>query len=473
MKDFDENIKNVNDDDLIDDRFEEGEERNAEAENSKSNDEGGQAFEEESCIEEESDEVQEATDNSQEEAVAEEDPQHIEDQTVRYSSSYEPPNYIPNFSASVVNEKIENGGKRQKKRGVAIAVVSLCVVFSFVMGVAAGYIGMSVALKENTSETPKESIDIIKNDGNIKVNEVTSDNQDKNLSFSEVVTKVGGSVVEIAIADTGSAGSGVIFSQTDNYGYIVTNYHVVEDGENIGIRLTDGSEYSAEYIDGDEFSDIAVLKMKKHGNEEFTVATLGSSDSLQVGEEIVAIGNPLGTLGGTVTNGIISALDRQIVVENIPMTLLQHNAAINSGNSGGGLFNLSGELVGIVNAKKAAGGIEGLGFAIPIDLVSNIITEILEKGYISGRPTLGIEVQYGTLGWFGPTGVFVVETNNPEFKTSDRIVSVDGRTISSVLDYYAALDSTKIGKTIEVIIYRNNLQKKIEVVVEEYRPSVE
>ena len=473
MKDFDENIKNVNDDDLIDDRFEEGEKHNAEAENSESNDEGGKAVEEEPCIQEESNEAQEATDDSEEEAVAKEDSQHIEDQTVRYSSSYAPPNYIPNFSVSVDNEKREEKGKRRGNRGIVIAVVSLCVVFSFILGAAAGYVGMSMALKENKSEQPKENIDIIKNNGNITVNEVTSDNRDEGLSISEVVTKVGASVVEIAITDTGSAGSGVIFSQTDNYGYVVTNYHVVEDGENIGIRLTDGSEYSAEYIDGDEFSDIAVLKMKKNGNEEFTVATLGSSDTLQVGEEIVAIGNPLGTLGGTVTNGIISALDRQIVVEDIPMTLLQHNAAINSGNSGGGLFNLSGELVGIVNAKKAAGGIEGLGFAIPIDLVSDIITEILEKGYISGRPTLGIEVQYGTLGWFGPTGVFVVDSDNPEFKTSDRIVSVDGRIINSVLDYYAALDSSMIGKTIEVIIYRNNTQKTIEVVVEEYRPNAE
>ena len=473
MKDFDENNEKINNDDFIDDHFEEGDGRNAEAENSKCNDEGGGAFEEKPCVEEESNEIQEATDDYEEKTDSEEASQHIEEQTVRYSSSYEPPNYLPNFSSSVVNEISESKKKKTSKRGVAIAVVSLCVVFSFIMGIAAGYVGMSIALKDNTAEQPKESIDIIKNDGNITVNEVTGDNQDKDLSISEVVTKVGGSVVEIAISDTGSAGSGVIFSQTDNYGYIVTNYHVVEDGDDIGVRLIDGREYSAEYIDGDEFSDIAVLKMKKKSNEEFTVATLGSSDALLVGEEIVAIGNPLGTLGGTVTDGIISALDRQIVVDNIPMTLLQHNAAINSGNSGGGLFNLSGELVGIVNAKKAAEGIEGLGFAIPIDLVSDIITEILEKGYISGRPTLGIEVQYGTLGWFGPTGLFVVESNNPDFKTSDRIVSVDGRAINSVLDYYAALDSSKIGKTIEVIIYRNNLQRKIEVVVEEYRPSAE
>ena len=466
MKDFDENID-------INRLSEKGETVNAKAEDNEDTDKGSETVKEVYDGKAEIDEIQGKADDSKEETDTEEDTQHIEENTPKYFSSYEPPNYVPNFSSSIEGAKSVMKEKKTDSGKTLTVAVALCIACSFIIGAASGYWGSVIAARSNKISVPNESIDIIKNPSGITVNEVSSDNQDGILSVSEVAAKVSGSVVEIAISDTGSAGSGVVFSQTDEYGYIVTNHHVVENGSSIVIRLTDGTEYDAEYIDGDEFSDIAVLKMKKQEKEEFTVATLGSSEALQVGEEIVAIGNPLGTLGGTVTNGIISALDRQIVVDSIPMTLLQHNAAINSGNSGGGLFNLAGELVGIVNAKKAAEGIEGLGFAIPIDLVSDIITEILEKGYISGRPTIGIEVQYGTLGWFGPTGVFVVESSNPEFRTSDRILSVDGQMIMSVLDFYAALDSSKIGKTIEVVVYRNNAQRKIEVVVEEYIPSVQ
>jgi serine protease Do len=191
-----------------------------------------------------------------------------------------------------------------------------------------------------------------------------------------------------------------------------------------------------------------------------------------VGEDVLAIGNPLGSLGGTLTTGIISATERSIKVGGEEMVLLQTNAAINPGNSGGGLFNMAGELVGIVNAKKAAEGIEGLGFAIPIDLVSNIITEILEKGYISGRPTIGIEVEYGTPYFWAPYGVYVTSSDNEKFNIYDRLVSIDGQNITSILDYYAALDSSKIGKVIEVVVNRNNISMKIEVEVVEYRPDV-
>ena len=484
MKEFDENIENENNgsvsDSSIDCNLFKGGAENVKAENSEDTNGCRENTQKMFCDKREDNEAQktatcgeEESDKAKADTCSEKGETTVEDTVRTYSSSYTPPTYTPRFYGAEVNG--EKNESKKKKAGVGgkvlAATVILCVVFSFLVGAVSGYVGTMFALNSESVYQPKEELNILKNDGNITVNEITGSTGESGLSVAEVAAMVSGSVVEIAIADTGAAGSGVIFSQTDDYGYIVTNYHVVESGSDIGVRLTDGTQYEAKYIDGDEMSDIAVLKITKADNEEFAVAVLGSSEKLQVGEEVVAIGNPLGTLGGTVTNGIVSALDRQIMVENIPMTLLQHNAAINSGNSGGGLFNMSGELIGIVNAKKSAEGIEGLGFAIPVDLVSNIITEILEKGYISGRPTMGIEVQYGTLGWFGPSGVFVVETTNPLFKVSDRILSVDGQMILSALDYYAALDSSKIGKTVEVIVYRNNSQLKLEVTVEEYKPS--
>lgn len=166
------------------------------------------------------------------------------------------------------------------------------------------------------------------------------------------------------------AGSGVILTSD---GYIITNNHVIEGAQTITVRTTDGTEYEATVIDSDSENDLAVLKIDA---ENLTSAKLGTSSTLQVGEYVLAVGNPLGQLGGTVTEGILSATDREITVDETTMTLLQTSAAINSGNSGGGLFNASGELIGVVNAKSSGLAIEGLGFAIPIDTVREYINSI-------------------------------------------------------------------------------------------------
>jgi serine protease Do len=174
------------------------------------------------------------------------------------------------------------------------------------------------------------------------------------------------------------AGSGVIITE---YGLIVTNHHVVDGASNIVVRLTDGSQYRATLVGSDRNSDLAVLKIDPAG-KRLTVAPLGCSGDLVVGEDIIVIGNPLGSLGGTLTTGIISATERSIVVDGVEMTLLQTNAAINPGNSGGGLFNMAGELVGIVNAKMAGEDVEGLGFALPIDYAHGIIEDLINYGRV-------------------------------------------------------------------------------------------
>ncbi|MFV0382228.1 MAG: S1C family serine protease [Breznakia sp.] len=170
------------------------------------------------------------------------------------------------------------------------------------------------------------------------------------------------------------AGSGVIISET---GYIITNYHVIDGARRAEVTLKNGNEYDAEYIGGDEESDLAILKIDT--DDTLTVATFADSEDLLVGQGVLAIGNPLGELGGSVTQGILSSTSREISIENVTMTLLQTDAAINPGNSGGGLFDEEGNLIGIVNAKSSGSDIEGLGFAIPSNIARAFAEDVIDE----------------------------------------------------------------------------------------------
>lgn len=256
------------------------------------------------------------------------------------------------------------------------------------------------------------------------------------------------------------AGSGVILT-TD--GYIVTNYHVVEGARQITVTLHDDSTYTATVVGSDQQSDIALLKIDATG---LTPAVLGDSDSVQVGEVVIAVGNPMGTLGGTVTDGIVSALNRDISVEGNEMTLMQTSAAISPGNSGGGLFNTNGELIGIVNAKYSDEDAEGLGFAIPVNTMKTVVQDLLENGYVTGRPALGITVitvgdvqtamQYGV----SSLGVYVNSVDEGSgaeaagMKAGDRIVSIGTQLVESTDDVTNALKSYNVGDVVEVQVDR-------------------
>ncbi len=256
------------------------------------------------------------------------------------------------------------------------------------------------------------------------------------------------------------AGSGVILT-TD--GYIVTNYHVVEGAQQITVTLHDDSTYTATVVGSDQQSDIALLKIDATG---LTPAVLGDSDSVQVGEVVIAVGNPMGTLGGTVTDGIVSALNRDISVEGNEMTLMQTSAAISPGNSGGGLFNTNGELIGIVNAKYSDEDAEGLGFAIPVNAMKTVVQDLLENGYVTGRPALGITVitvgdvqtamQYGV----SSLGVYVNSVDEGSgaeaagMKAGDRIVSIGTQLVESTDDVTNALKSYNVGDVVEVQVDR-------------------
>ena len=306
-------------------------------------------------------------------------------------------------------------------------------------------------------------------------------------SVTEVYHTVADSVVEITTETvqtsmwgqyiSSGAGSGVIIEKS---GIIVTNYHVIEGAKTVTVRLTDGSEYNASLVGYDESGDLAVIKISV-GEKVLTVASLGCSADLEVGEDVVALGNPLGSLGGTLTTGIISAKDRTITIDGQEMVLLQTNAAINPGNSGGGLFNMAGQLIGIVNAKVSEEGIEGLGFAIPIDVAHCIIEDLIQYGYVRGKVDSGLTVMevtsqnihyaYSKYG-ISTLGVIVIESRNTsDLELGDIIISVDGVSISSASDIELLLKGKNVGDTLTVKIKRDGSEKSVSLPLTEKVPD--
>lgn len=262
---------------------------------------------------------------------------------------------------------------------------------------------------------------------------------------------------------TGGAGSGVIYTKD---GYIITNYHVVgATTKTISVTLHDGSVYDAKYIYGDEYVDLAVIKIEKN---DCDFATIGDFEQMQLGDEVLAIGNPLG-YGLSVTNGIISALERQVTIENTTMTLLQTSAAINSGNSGGGLFNMKGELIGIVNAKVGGTSVEGMGFAIPSTTVVKSLNDLKEHGYITGRARLGLTVnqkQYSTWPYmqtFYYIQVAEIDADGSAAKSGIRVGDIlqkfNGEEITSFSVLSQQLTKYKVGDTVTLTVRRPTIQQ--------------
>ena len=326
--------------------------------------------------------------------------------------------------------------------------------------------------------------EISKNDGSLLTNSPNGSAGSAPKSMIDAIASVKDSVVEITttvVSNRGTisagAGSGVIIHED---GIVVTNNHVIEDCDKIYVRLTNGDTYEAALRGTDEDGDIAVLKITPQAGKPLTVAKLGSSKSLVLGEEVFAIGNPLGELGGTVTNGIISATAREISVDGVEMTLLQTNAAINSGNSGGGLFNLAGELIGVVNAKYSATGVEGLGFAIPIDIAYELsIKDLMEVGYVRGVPSLGVTLVERTGGGWGGTiyGAYVYDACGVTgFQTGDYIYSIEdtlvyGISTSALAAVKSIVRDHEVGDVLTVVLLRNNQQVTISVTLVEDIPQ--
>lgn len=377
--------------------------------------------------------------------------------------------------------------KNGSRKGISVLIVALVCVGTILLSAAAGFGGALAYNKYvgdnrsgNSGKGGSTVIDrVVESDG-------TTSTGEKGV-YTEVSAAVKDSVVEITteFQVTGffqyiseGAGSGVIISED---GYIITNNHVISDtskgtvADSITVRLTDGTEYKAEVIGKDADSDIAVIKIE--AEEKLSHAVFGDSDKLVVGEEVIAVGNPLGELGGTVTNGIISALDRELTIDGQTMRLLQTNAAINPGNSGGGLFNMKGELVAIVNAKSSGTGIEGLGFAIPINYAYEIATELLTNGYVSGRPALGISyieisnymdlIRYGVNAY----GIYVYDGGETPLQNGDRIISFGDYEVSDSATLKNAIGQFKVGDKVELLVARNGKFTKVFVTLIESKPE--
>lgn len=343
------------------------------------------------------------------------------------------------------------------------------ILLSGVVGFGTGYAGSHLSNNANVTiqqQTNKS------NSGTVQVSDV-----------SDIVEKCKDSVVEITTESVSSgnsifgqyvsqgAGSGVIISKD---GYIVTNNHVVSGATSLKVTTTDGTEYDASVVGKDSQTDLAVIKVDANNLQ---AATLGDSDILQVGDPAIAIGNPLGELGGTVTTGIISATDRQITIDDETMTLLQTDAAINPGNSGGGLFNADGNLIGIVNAKESSTGIEGLGFAIPITPAQDIITELMQNGSVTSRPALNVSLYDYTSNNQGQyskyeDGCYIVQivkngaADKAGLKQNDRILSFDGEQIQSTSDVKNVLKKHKIGDTVKMVVERDSKKVSVEITLQ-------
>ena len=298
------------------------------------------------------------------------------------------------------------------------------------------------------------------------------------ISWQDVYEKVMPSVVSITCHDglTASSGTGVIM---DAGGYIITNAHVVEDAVSIRVLLTDGRELTARCVGADMLSDLAVLRVTASG---LVPAVFGDSDKLRVGDEVVAIGDPLGVeLRGTMTNGIISGINRDIKSGNRTLTLMQTTAALNTGNSGGPLVNCYGQVVGINTMKigdyASEGGVEGLGFAIPITSVQTILEQLASKGYVAGRPDLGITGQaistFYQFYYRMPAGILITEVAEDSsaaqqgLRRGDILLTLDGVAVTNLDILQEITYASTVGQELQATVYREGREITLTLIMGE------
>ena len=384
--------------------------------------------------------------------------------------------------------------KKKKFNGKRVARSAVALVLAAAMGFAGGFVGAKfggsgkVVIQQVAPSSTADSAS--GSDSSI----TAASSSGSSLTTEQVADLVSPSVVVITTEQVvysqwswygqnqveSGAGSGVIISSD---GYILTCAHVVDGASTITVTIGD-KDYTATLVGEDTTSDIAVIKIDADG---LTPATVGNSDSLKVGQSVMAVGNPLGELGGTVTGGMISALNRSVTIQGSSsvntMSLIQMDASVSPGNSGGGLFNMNGELVGIVNAKSSSSDAEGLGFAIPINDAIKVAQELLENGYVTGRPYLGItylavtDAQTASQLGVNAYGVYVVEVvkggpaEKAGLQAGDRIVSVDGTEIASKDDLGTLMQKHAAGDPLSITIAREGQMQTVNVTLGEKTAS--
>lgn len=383
---------------------------------------------------------------------------------------------------------------KQKKKGLGVKIAAGCLACALVGGLAGGGVtylvngsqvgaagggasgGSATTIYEANRDTPTVNVSDVTGDTPLTISEIYAANVNSTVGITTelVTTNFWGQPVSAA-----TAGSGFVISAD---GYIVTNYHVVEGAQSIQVAFYDGSTYDAQLVGGEADSDLAVLKIDATG---LTPVTLGDSDALTVGEQVAAIGNPLGELTFTLTSGYVSALNRPLTMSNgNVMNMIQTDTAINNGNSGGPLFNIYGEVVGITSAKLSNNNsssteatIEGLGFAIPINDVKGMITDIIENGYVTGKAFMGItpaEVSDEAVERYGISdGVYVDGVTDGSaaakagIQEGDIITALGDTTVTSYNDLRLALRNYRAGDSVAVTIDRDGQTLTVNITFDE------
>lgn len=371
--------------------------------------------------------------------------------------------------------------------------------------------GGSIAVYREVAENPVSAVETDSKSESGSKSSVSADNvsliktagnSGEVLSTEEIVQKVLPSVVgvesQFTVTESGyyygfgmpsnsatGTGTGVVITED---GYIVTNAHVIYDSEHgagladsIKVHMDDDESYDAEVVGYDTDCDLAVLKIDADG---LTPAEFGDSDSLMLGESVIAIGNPLGfDLRNTVTSGIVSGLNRNITINDKSMNLIQTDTAINSGNSGGPLINKKGQVIGINSSKMSSGygdaSIEGIGFAIPSNETSSIIDDLMQYGYVTGKPQLGISCQDVTESisrmYNMPVGVYITEVSEDSaaekagLQSGDIIVAVDGKDVETAEALNAQKNTHTAGDTVEITYIRGGKEKTVDITLDEIR----
>ncbi|HJG87140.1 trypsin-like peptidase domain-containing protein [Pseudoflavonifractor capillosus] len=402
-----------------------------------------------------------------------------------YYSNFNPENrpeeQQPQQTFEATSYRIEDDVRpSKKKKRVWPKVTALCLACALLGGgAAAGIMALTGGVKGTTTVYQGDRTPTVVSVSNVTTKEPLTAAQIYATYVkatvgitTEINTNVYGQVVQ-----TAASGSGFVISQD---GYIVTNYHVIDEASKITVTLVDGKSYDATLVGGDEENDIAVLKVDATGLD---TVVIGSSDNLVVGDQVYAIGNPLGELTFSLTGGYVSALDRNVTMsDGRRMNYIQTDTAINSGNSGGPLFDQYGQVVGIVSAKLSNNGdsteasVEGVGFAIPIDNVWNMITDIMEYGYVTGKPYMGIintsvsgEAQrYGT-----PAGAYVLGVVEDScaakagLQEGDIITKLDDADITSSDDLQNALADYRAGDTATLTVSRSGQVQTLTITFDE------
>lgn len=387
--------------------------------------------------------------------------------------------------------KKEKPAQPKKPRHVlrAVLAIVLCVVLSASASGAVSYFVVS-NYGGSSHNAPTQVVlgnSLTSDSGNDASSSTAASVTGDELSASSIYSLACQSVVGINTSITTTnvfgqqtsgavSGSGFVISSD---GYIMTNYHVVEYsatyGYELSVMFSDGSSYPADIVGYEQENDIAIIKVAVEG---LTPVTFGNSDNMQVGDTVYAVGNPLGELTYSMTSGMVSALDRVITTdENTSINMFQIDAAVNSGNSGGPVFNSSGEVIGIVTAKYSSTGVEGLGFAIPVNDAVAISSQLIENGYVTGKAALGIVVMdvqnYASQYYNLPSGAYVYTVSADScaaaagLRAGDIITKLNDTEVASKEDLTTALKSYSAGDTVTLTVYRSNDTLQLEVTLDE------